>query len=102
MANVNVVVGDMNVENFPKLDDLFRDIFFMRFRDTMYFKIMLLSVLLQVVYLVYCSAEVLVNSIYVDIQFSDFLIGVAYCLFKRRNVFLSALFSVSKLSTLLM
>ena len=63
MANVNVVVGDMNVENFPKLDDLFGDIFFMRFRDTMYFEIMLSSVLLQVVYLVYCSAEVLVNSI---------------------------------------
>ena len=63
MANVNVVVGDMNVENFPKFDDLFGDIFFMRFRDTMYFKIMLSSVLLQVIYLVYCSAEVLVNSI---------------------------------------
>ena len=63
MASVNVVVRDMNVENFPKFDDLIGDIFFMRLRDTMYFKIMLSSVLLQVIYLVYCSAEVLVNSI---------------------------------------
>ena len=53
VANVDVVVGDENVENFPKLDVLFGDIFFRRLRDTMYFKIMLSSVLLQVIYLVY-------------------------------------------------
>ena len=46
VANINVIVGDVNVENFPKLDDLFWDIFFRRLRDAMYFKIMLSSVLL--------------------------------------------------------
>ena len=39
VANVKVIVGDVNVENFPKLDEHFRNIFFRRLRDTIYFKI---------------------------------------------------------------
>ena len=37
VANSNVIVGDVNVENFPKLDDLFGDIFFGRLGYAMYF-----------------------------------------------------------------
>ena len=101
VANINVTVGDMNSENFPKLDDFFGNIFFGRLGDTVYFKIMLQ---------VYCSKSsiwliAVLRSLATPFR-SSFRLAISssalhtLCLSKLTSC-LSTLFSVSKLSTLL-
>jgi len=46
LADIDVVIGDMFVENFPKLDDFLGEVFFRRLGNAVNFKIVFSGVLL--------------------------------------------------------
>ena len=46
VADIDVVIGDIYVENFPKLDDFFGKVFFRRLGNAVNFKIVFSGVLL--------------------------------------------------------